>query len=70
MAWADCENTEGRLRLDDAQEFTGSAAAEVARRLLAGEGRPGACTPAGLFVTPWPSGAAESSCCHTRDAAQ
>ena len=37
------------LRLGDAQAFTGAVPAEIARRLLAGQGRPGAWTPAALF---------------------
>lgn len=47
--WADGTVREGWLRLDDALDFTGAAAAEVARRLAAGDGRPGAFTPAALF---------------------
>ncbi|MFE7031440.1 saccharopine dehydrogenase NADP-binding domain-containing protein [Streptomyces sp. NPDC057621] len=49
VTWADGENREGWLRLGDAQEFTGAVSAEIARRLLAGEGRPGLYTPAALF---------------------
>jgi short subunit dehydrogenase-like uncharacterized protein len=49
VTWADGETQEGWLRLGDAQEFTGAVPAEIARRLLAGEGRPGAYTPAALF---------------------
>lgn len=49
VTWADGETREGWLRLGDAQEYTGAVSAEVARRLLAGEGRPGAYTPAALF---------------------
>ncbi|MEV6349107.1 hypothetical protein [Actinoplanes sp. NPDC051851] len=49
--WANGETREGWLRLGDAQEFTGAVPAEVARRLLDGEGRPGAFTPAALFGT-------------------
>jgi hypothetical protein len=40
---------EGWLQVGDAQTFTGAVPAEVTRRLLAGEGRPGAYTPAALF---------------------
>lgn len=47
--WADGTVREGWLRLGDAQDFTGAVPAEVTRRLLAGEGRPGAFTPAALF---------------------
>jgi short subunit dehydrogenase-like uncharacterized protein len=47
--WADGTTREGWLRLGDAQEWTGAVPAEVVRRLLAGEGKPGAYTPAALF---------------------
>ncbi len=49
LDWADGTTREGWLRLGDAQAFTGAVPAEIARRLLAGEGRPGAWTPAALF---------------------
>jgi hypothetical protein len=49
VTWADGETREGWLRLGDAQAFTGAVPAEVARRLLAGAGQPGAYTPAALF---------------------
>jgi hypothetical protein len=49
VEWADGTIREGWLRVGDAQVFTGAVPAEVARRLLAGEGRPGAFTPAALF---------------------
>ncbi|GAA4560234.1 saccharopine dehydrogenase NADP-binding domain-containing protein [Pseudonocardia xishanensis] len=49
VEWSDGRVREGWLRLGDAQAFTVSVAAEVARRLLAGDGRPGAFTPAALF---------------------
>lgn len=49
VRWTDGTTREGWLRLGDAQTFTGAVAAEVARRLLVGEGRPGAYTPAALF---------------------
>ena len=49
VEWADGTVREGWLQVGDAQEFTGAVPAEVARRLLAGEGRPGAFTPAALF---------------------
>ncbi len=49
VEWADGTVQEGWLRVGDAQVFTGAVPAEVARRLLAGEGRPGAFTPAALF---------------------
>ncbi len=49
LEWADGTTQEGWLRVGDAQAFTGMVPAEVARRLQAGEGRPGAFTPAALF---------------------
>jgi short subunit dehydrogenase-like uncharacterized protein len=49
--WADGRVREGWLRLGDAQEFTGAVPAELARRLVAGEGAPGATTPATMFGT-------------------
>ena len=49
VEWADGTIQDGWLRIGDAQAFTGAVPAEVARRLLAGEGRPGAFTPAALF---------------------
>jgi short subunit dehydrogenase-like uncharacterized protein len=49
VEWADGTVQEGWLRVGEAQAFTGAVPAEVARRLLAGERRPGACTPAALF---------------------
>lgn len=49
VEWADGTTAEGWLRVGDAQTFTGAVPAELARRLLAGEGRPGAFTPAALF---------------------
>jgi len=49
VEWADGTAREGWLRVGDAQVFTGAVPAEVARRLLAGEGREGAFTPAALF---------------------
>ncbi|WP_033342667.1 saccharopine dehydrogenase NADP-binding domain-containing protein [Catenuloplanes japonicus] len=49
VTWADGTTREGWLRLGDAQPWVGTVTAEVARRLLAGEGRPGAYTPATLF---------------------
>jgi len=49
VEWADGSTQEGWLRVGDAQLFTGAVPAEVARRLLTGEGRPGAFTPAALF---------------------
>lgn len=49
VEWADGTVREGWLRLGDAQQFTEAATAEVARRLVAQQGRPGAYTPAALF---------------------
>jgi short subunit dehydrogenase-like uncharacterized protein len=49
VQWADGTTQEGWLRVGDAQAYTGAVPAEIARRLLAGEGRPGAFTPAALF---------------------
>ncbi|MEV7807273.1 saccharopine dehydrogenase NADP-binding domain-containing protein [Microbispora sp. NPDC088329] len=49
LEWADGTVEEGWLRVGEAQEFTGAVPAEVVRRLLSGEGRPGAYTPAALF---------------------
>jgi short subunit dehydrogenase-like uncharacterized protein len=49
LEWADGTVQEGWLRLGDAQTFTGAVPAEVAHRLLDGQGRPGAYTPAALF---------------------
>jgi short subunit dehydrogenase-like uncharacterized protein len=47
--WASGEVREGWLRTGDGSDFTAAAAAEVAGRLRAGEGRPGAVTPGVLF---------------------
>ena len=47
--WNDGTTREVWLRLGDAQEVTIAGAVEVARRLAAGEGRPGAFTPGALF---------------------
>lgn len=49
LEWADGTVREGWLRVGEAQAFTGAVPDEVARRLLAGAGRPGAFTPAALF---------------------
>ncbi|GAB7045280.1 saccharopine dehydrogenase NADP-binding domain-containing protein [Catenuloplanes indicus] len=49
VRWADGTVRDGWLRVGEAQGYTGAVPAEVARRLLAGEGRPGAYTPAALF---------------------
>jgi short subunit dehydrogenase-like uncharacterized protein len=50
LEWPDGTVQEGWVRLGDAQTFTGAVPAEVARRLLNGQGRPGAYTPAALFA--------------------
>ena len=47
--WADGTTAEGWLRLGDAQQFTESVAAEVARRLAGQQSQTGAYTPAALF---------------------
>jgi short subunit dehydrogenase-like uncharacterized protein len=49
VQWPDGTVQDGWLRVGDAQAFTGAVPAEAARRLLAGEGRPGTFTPAALF---------------------
>ncbi|MGI3784796.1 MAG: hypothetical protein ACRYG2_28895, partial [Janthinobacterium lividum] len=49
VTWADGTTSEGWLGLGEAQETTDAVAAEVTRRLLRGDGRPGAFTPAALF---------------------
>jgi short subunit dehydrogenase-like uncharacterized protein len=51
IEWSDGTAREGWMRLGDASVFTSEVAADVASRLLAGEGRPGAYTPAALFGT-------------------
>lgn len=40
---------DGWFRRGDGTDFTASVAADVTRRLLRGEGRPGAHTPGALF---------------------
>ena len=49
VEWASGTVGEGWLRVGDAGDFTADVMAEVARRLLNGEGRPGAFTPGALF---------------------
>ena len=49
VQWADGRVREGWLRLGEAQSVTSMLMAEVAARLLAGTGRPGAYTPVALF---------------------
>jgi len=49
VQWPDGTDRQGWLRIGDAQAFTATVAAEVAGRLLKGEGRPGSYTPGALF---------------------
>ena len=49
VEWPDGTIREGWLQLGDASDATADFAAEVAARLAAGQGRPGAFTPAALF---------------------
>ncbi len=49
VTWEDGTTSEGWLRLGEAQAATDAITAEVTRRLVRGEGRPGAFTPAALF---------------------
>jgi hypothetical protein len=49
LEWPDGTVQDGWIRLGDAQTFTGAVPAEIAHRLLNGQGRPGAYTPAALF---------------------
>ncbi|MBM6405281.1 hypothetical protein JQN72_13625 [Phycicoccus sp. CSK15P-2] len=49
VEWPSGRVREGWLRTGDGMEFTAAAAAEVARRLADGDGRPGTFTPARLF---------------------
>ena len=49
VTWRDGGVSEGWLRAGEGMEFTASAAATVAQHLAAGDGRPGAFTPAALF---------------------
>lgn len=49
VEWADGRVREGWLQLSEAQAVTITLTAEVAARLLAGTGRPGAYTPVALF---------------------
>lgn len=49
VRFPDGSEREGWMRADEAMDFTADAAAEVTRRLLAGETRPGAHTPCSLF---------------------
>lgn len=47
--WASGEVREGWLRVGDGTDFTAAVTVEVTRRLLNGDGRPGAHTPGALF---------------------
>jgi hypothetical protein len=49
VEWPDGTVAEGWLRVGEAAGYTAMVPAETARRLLAGDGRPGAYTPAALF---------------------
>ncbi|GAB2539381.1 saccharopine dehydrogenase family protein [Nocardia heshunensis] len=49
LRWPDGTTREGWLRVGAANTYTGAVPAEIARRLLAGDGKPGAHTPAALF---------------------
>lgn len=49
IEWPDGSTREGWLRVGEAQSWTGAVPAEVTRRLLHGQGKPGAFTPAALF---------------------
>lgn len=49
VSFPDGSEREGWMRADEAMDFTADAAAEVTRRLLAGEAPPGAHTPCALF---------------------
>jgi len=49
VKWASGQVLEGWLRVGDGTEFTAAVTVEVTRRLLKGEGRPGAHTPGAVF---------------------
>ena len=49
VEWPDGRRKEGWLRAGEGMEFTARIAATIAKRLLDGEGRPGAFTPGALF---------------------
>ncbi|MBM7086506.1 hypothetical protein [Micromonospora humidisoli] len=49
VEWPDGSIREGWLRVGEAQSWTATVPAEVVRRLLDGQGKPGAYTPAALF---------------------
>jgi short subunit dehydrogenase-like uncharacterized protein len=51
VEWPDGTAAEGWLRVSDGSVFTADVMAEVSQRLLRGEGRAGAHTPASLFGT-------------------
>ena len=49
VEWASGKTREGWLRMGDAMVFTTAVVAQVAGRLAANDGRPGAYTPGALF---------------------
>jgi short subunit dehydrogenase-like uncharacterized protein len=49
VTWPDGTSREGWLRIGDAMAFTAAVSAEIAARLIRGEGKPGAYTPAAAF---------------------
>ncbi|MGW4209075.1 saccharopine dehydrogenase NADP-binding domain-containing protein [Lentzea sp. NPDC004789] len=49
VTWPDGTSREGWLRIGDAMGFTAAVSAEIAARLVRGEGKPGAYTPAAAF---------------------
>jgi short subunit dehydrogenase-like uncharacterized protein len=49
ITWPDGTTREGWLRADDGMDYTANVAAEIAVRLVRGDGRPGAYTPAAAF---------------------
>lgn len=49
VEWSNGTVRDGWLRVGDGHDFTAAVAVEVTRRLLAGDGRPGAHTPGALF---------------------
>jgi len=49
ITWPDDTSREGWLRTGEAMDFTADVSAEIAARLVRGEGKPGAHTPAAAF---------------------
>ena len=49
ISWPDGSSREGWLRTGDGMDFTADVATLIAARLVRGEGRPGAYTPAAVF---------------------